>query len=308
MSRLNLFLFFFVAMTVIGQAQTPPPTNGLTPAEIPTNGSEPASRGSGTKPTNPVNISSSDNHSGLCGYFYDLEEAPDSQRIAMNVNLYYRTLEEFINQGWNDAIFAKYFKSERPLYTDRFAISPRNSDEAPRAFCLKEKLQPTFWAIHYHGKVIAPEKGDYRFIGFGDKVLVVRIDGKNVLDSGIKNILDEANLRKYIYYPWSPTYANPQDRTDLTGLLKGGKVFHMEAATAVDMDVLIGDDGRTCAFYLLIERIGGGYAMVSDDLSQVPFFQVIDQDVPTQDAPTFSPKVEHPPYSIKAEPWLTVPK
>ena len=37
------------------------------------------------------------------------------------------------------------------------------------------------WLIHYHAKVIPPAGGEYRFVGFADNVIVVRIDGATVL-------------------------------------------------------------------------------------------------------------------------------
>jgi hypothetical protein len=64
------------------------------------------------------------------------------------------------------------------------------------------------------------------------------------------------------------------------------------------MDVLIGDQGGKCAFYLLIEKVGNTYDKLPDGTEKLPFFQI-----GSQNPPVFSDKEEHPPYSTTPEPW-----
>jgi hypothetical protein len=77
----------------------------------------------------------------------------------------------------------------------------------------------------------------------------------------------------------------------------------MDASTPVDMDVLIGDDGGKCAFYLLIEKIGGNYQKVDNGngAQKLPYFQL-----GVHSAPSFSSGQETPPYSTHTEPWQGV--
>jgi hypothetical protein len=231
---------------------------------------------------------------GLQGYLYDLKQTPDLKPTGMDLHHYYQVLGEFLDHGWNNSVLEKYFKSKNPIYADRLAISSRQSEEAPKAFNLENEVQPALWVIHYHGTVIAPE-GDYRFIGFADNVLIVRIGHTTVLDAGWSQLLPDDVLHHDLPFVWSKLYPNE------TGLLKKGMLFHMDAETPVDMDILIGDDGGLCAFYLLLMKEGNTYDQADDKTPKVPFFQLS-----TKDAPTFNDDQEHPPYNTKPEPWREV--
>ena len=74
----------------------------------------------------------------------------------------------------------------------------------------------------------------------------------------------------------------------------------MESNQPVDMDVLIGDDGGDCAFYLMVMREGNTYESLPDGTPKAPFFQ-LDSKGPQQ----FLPNEEHPPFSNTVEPWQT---
>jgi hypothetical protein len=86
-----------------------------------------------------------------------------------------------------------------------------------------------------------------------------------------------------------------------TGLLKKGMLFHMDAETPVDMDILIGDDGGLCAFYLLLMKEGNTYDQADDKTPKVPFFQLS-----TKDAPTFNDD-QAPSSSHKVSIWCLFP-
>ncbi len=162
----------------------------------------------------------------------------------------------------------------------------------------------------------ASEAGDYRLIGFADNVMEVRIKGQAVLDAGWDSLSADPNLRQELpfafpsYIPWASDHpnANASSRTDIpaeamrwTAHLKIGPVFHANANEPMDMDVLMGDDGGTCNFFLMIEKEGEIYGNGEGGNAAYPFFQIGDKsDV------TFSPDEEHPPYSSNSYPWQIV--
>ena len=74
----------------------------------------------------------------------------------------------------------------------------------------------------------------------------------------------------------------------------------MEAGQPVDRDVLMGDDGGDCAFYLMVMREGNTCETLPDGTPKAPFFQ-LDSRGPQQ----FLPKEEHPLHSSIIEPWQT---
>lgn len=238
----------------------------------------------------------------LAGYFYDMKQTFDRKQTEYNspdsviTDKWVRFVSKYVSSGWDDAMLAPYYKSKSPLYTDCFSITPRLSEEAPTAFHLEKEVQPARWIVHYHGKVIAPEAGEYRFVGCGDDLMVVKINGTLVLDAGWEPLTNKKDLHKPYPFVWFPADVGSKPEHSL--LLKGGASFHVDTAEAVDMDVLIGDEGGNCAFFLMIEKIGSTYEQLPDGTPKLPFFQI-----GAKTAPTFKTGEDHPPYSTTPESW-----
>ncbi len=237
--------------------------------------------------------------SGLQGDFYDLKQTPDKQPTNLDESAYYALLKKYLAQGWDDSVLNQYYKSKVPLYADSIAISTRPSEEAPKAFNLQNEVQPGLWVVHYHGTVSAPAPGEYRFAGFGDNVLVVRVRGQLVFDGGWNPLSENNDLHEALPFAF-PSYV-PFANTGIGDAhLKVGPTFRL-AADPVDMDVLIGDDGGVCSFFLLIQKMDGNYEKTDDGTLKLPFFQLS-----SKDAPDFSNNAEHPPFSTTPEPWQLV--
>jgi hypothetical protein len=146
--------------------------------------------------------------------------------------------------------------------------------------------------------VEALQAGEYRLAGFADNVMVVKIRGETVLDGGWDSLSNKAILHELLPFAL-PSYIHAASRVH-DPHLKIGPTFHLDTADPVDMDVLIGDCGGVCSFFLLIEKMGNTYEKLPDGTPKLPFFQLN-----TGAAPTFSPQ-EHPPYSATPEPWQSV--
>jgi hypothetical protein len=230
------------------------------------------------------------------GNFYDLKQTSDVKPTGMTKDLYYQILGKYVAQGWDDSLLQPYYQSKDPRYADRLAISTRGSEEAPKAFGVEKEVQPGLWCVHYHARVVAPQEGSYRLAGFGDNVLLVKIDGVTVLDAGFNFLTNKAPLHQYLSYVF-PSYIG-NSMTDPH--LRVGPTFHM-GTDPVDMDVLIGDDGGICSFFLLIQNMGNTYDTAPDGTPKLPVFQLGDKS-----APRFLDSEEHPPISTTPEPWQKV--
>jgi hypothetical protein len=233
----------------------------------------------------------------LSGYFYDLKQTPDREPTNMDLDKFYQVLGDFVSRAWDDSLLDKYYKSKSPLYTNSFAIPSRSSEDAPKAFHVENEVQASLWAAHYHAKVLAPTSGEYRFVGYADNVLVVKINGKIVLDAGLTTLTDRPNLHQSYLEHWAIYY----DVDVANKRLYSGPAFDMDANTPVDMDVLIADDGGICAFYLLVEKIGENYEKLPNGAQKLPYFQLN-----SNEPPSFLSGEESPPYSTTPEPWQGV--
>lgn len=194
----------------------------------------------------------------LVGYFWDLKETADKKPTdpEMERSAWLRIAQKFVDGGWHDQDLREFYKSPLPLYTNCFAISTRDSEEAPRAFNLTD-VKPGLWLIHYKASVIPPDDGEYTFVGFGDDILAVKVNGHIVLDAGVCPVTSNQELHKLYPYVWDNTPGNERR-------LRLGQHFHVRGGEPIDMDVLIGDLGGLISFYLFIQKEGETYETMND--------------------------------------------
>jgi hypothetical protein len=279
---------------------TPPQTEDTSPTEMSGVGVDalagPGGSGGGGGPGGggDMTLFGSTEGTGLSGYLYDLKQTADKKDTGMNLPQYYQVLGKYLAGGWDESVLEAYYKSKSPLIADRIAISTRLSGEAPKAFNLENEVQPGLWVVHYHGKVSAPQAGDYHFLGFADNVLAVRIAGQIVLDAGWNNLTNDPRLKQPSDFAF-PSYVTPAQQQGRDAHLRRGVSFHMDAGQFVDMDVLIGDDGGKCSFFLQVQNEAKTY---DGSPAQYPFFQLGGGD-----APNFSSDEEFPPFTRTQEPW-----
>ena len=168
----------------------------------------------------------------------------------------------------NEDDLHKYLKSPNPLCTYGFSIPQQASANAPAAFGLAGKVKPDLWAAVYHVNVSAPADGKYRFVGYGDDVLVVRINGKVVLDGGWQFLTKDDSLHESYPNRWCGNSVDPLVR------LRKGAWFNVSQGDSLKMDVLIGDWGGLCAYFLMLEKDGATYDRLPDGTPKLPLFQV----------------------------------
>jgi hypothetical protein len=133
---------------------------------------------------------------------------------------------------------------------------------------LGNKVQPSLWTIVYHGKASVPEAGRYRFVGFGDDVLYIKLNGRPVFDGGWQALSKDPTLHSTYPYAWSKSLGN-------TGLLRKGEWFNADQGDVIKLDIVIGDRGGLCGFYLLLEKDGATYEKAPDGMTpKLPLFQI----------------------------------
>jgi hypothetical protein len=206
----------------------------------------------------------------LVGYFYDLKQTSQDPPKPTNIsrNDWRKQMDRLVADNLNEADLRPYLKSSDPRTTSGFAIPEQASTNAPAAFDLAGKVAPNLWAIVYHGKAAAPEAGRYRFVGFGDDVLYIKVNHKLVFDGGWQLLTKDSSLHDTYPLLWSKSVGK-------VGLLRKGAWFQVEQGDVLSFDVLIGDWGGECGFFLMIEKEGETYEMSPDKVTpKLPLFQI----------------------------------
>jgi len=204
------------------------------------------------------------------GFDSNWEKSPATQRgVAV--------LRDFV-KSWNPDLLNSYYKSSQKLYATQICIPVAPSEDAPKAFHVASIVHPRRWIVIYRAKVIAPEAGQYRFIGFGDDFMAVRVGDENVLDASWTGTGEELD-------PGANGSDNVGPGLESQGL-KCGKWIKMDPATPVDMQVLIGEGpGGSSGFVLLVQKQGD-----TSTPGDYPVFQLKDGPIPNLGLPGFTAK------------------
>ena len=229
----------------------------------------------------------------LVGRFYDLKQfrdhKPNPDLVKLGpARLAATEVADFIKGGWNSSSLSKFFQAPTTLYATQIFVPVIDALEAPKDYGVEKEVKPMAWIAHYKGRVSPPVTGAYRFVGTGDDLLAVRIDGRLVLDGGGAKGSDFKTDR-----PQSPAYAYDFNRNDWLIKTRGGfTVGHrmeVRAGQFYDIDIVIseGPGSGFCAM-LLFEQEGVTYEKDRKGNPILPIFRVVNSKTePSANAPRF---------------------
>jgi hypothetical protein len=217
--------------------------------------------------------------SALMGMFYDLKQT--QQHVPTPIN-YQKTIDDFLNQDWDESVLNHYYRATQLIYTSQIFIPSIDASKGTEAFGVNKLVAPNWYLIHYKGQVAVPETGTYRFVGYGDNVLIVGVDEKTVL------VGDRADI-VLPTFKWTSTGEGSQAYPDAK--LVDGDWLNFTAGQVFDLDVLIGESsGGSSAFFLMIEKKGEHYPDAGKGHPILPIFQVAPYDTPAVKPGQFGPQ------------------
>ena len=221
--------------------------------------------------------------SALKGRFYDLKQTKGGKATNLSESEYLTLLHRFVTQGWKESTLARYYCSPTELFISHFFLSKSDAGLAPKSFQCPPEVKASRWVAVYRGKVVAPVTGKFRFVGYGDDMLVVRFNGENVFDYGwyqaglksmtatpewlaalkgeesadktLKEKVQKEGFNPYpmSFYPYSST---PHWNQSLGGM-GVGKTFSVQAGKSYPIEVLVSEiPGGAFGMALLIEEVG----------------------------------------------------
>ena len=154
-----------------------------------------------------------------------------------------------------DALDRKFFKSETLLYGAYFIIPLASAQVAPRAFKAEGVIAPELICAVYTGTYRPTKSGRFRLFGRADDVLIVRINGKTVLDG---------SYSKSAYSRWNqPASAkradegSPQSYFGIRVPGVSGNWFDLTEDRETQVEIVIAEvPGGKFGAYILIEEEG----------------------------------------------------
>jgi hypothetical protein len=228
----------------------------------------------------------------LEGLFYDLKQTKDKKPSNINRDTYNDVLRDFLKKDWKQSLLDDYYRLKQPIYASQFFIPLQSATAAPAAFKADKEVQPSLWVILYSGQFKAPHNGRFRFAGYADDVLLVRVNGKLVLDGSRASLGFDKSTKGL-------TDLSRQDENHPVGngRLSYGDWMDLSAGSPNSIEVLLGErpGGQFCA-YLLIEDKSARYEKESNGRPILPIFKMADVEmnfdaaVAARTAPAVDPK------------------
>ncbi len=232
---------------------------------------------------------------GLKGTFYDLKQTRNRTPSSVkDLQSFVHQLDLFLQGGWHESSLSLFFMAPTPLYATQIFVPDITSDHAPKAFGVEGQVQASYWMALYKGQVSPPESGVYHFVGGGDNILIVHLNGVVVLDRSW-----DYQSKFGIDRNWKPLANYDYGFGGLGGIPNGfakGQGIQLNAGEFYGMQVLLGDDGGVTHFSLLVEKEGVEYAKTAKGLPILPVFRT------SGDAP---PPGDHPPFAADGPIWTS---
>jgi len=187
------------------------------------------------------------------GTFYDLKRRSDGSPLGTSTpDKLIQDVRKFVSGGWKSSAFSKYYRSPKNLFATHIMTGVIPSVLGPMVF--GEDTGGWLWLVHYKGELVHKEGITFRFWGSGDDLLLVRVDGKMVLNAS-RNSEAPDNYADRI----TPHWQTPKKSTFQTYWLGSaysvvGDWITLEPGVPLDMEVLIGETkGDFFGAMLLVE-------------------------------------------------------
>jgi len=188
--------------------------------------------------------------STLKGTLYDLKQTRGGKPAKAD----YLALTNEYSQKWDAGVFRDYYKVDTSLYATHLFIPLLKASEAPKAFKVEDKVQPSQWVIVYEGTFTAPASETYRFVGYADDILMVGVNGQLVLDGSRPTIGFDKNLGAAS--AWKVTPDTLLRHKIGNGQLAYGDWIPMQAGQTNQIQILLGErpGGFFCGFLFIQEK------------------------------------------------------
>jgi hypothetical protein len=211
------------------------------------------------------------------GTFYDLKRRQNGSKLGTSTpDQMVGDIRKFVSSGWNSSKFSRYYRSPKKLYATHFMIPSHPSVHGPMVF--GEDTGGWLWMVHYKGELVYNKPITFRFWGAGDDILLVRVDGKLVLNASRDNNAPFDYATRI-----APTWQTPEKSTYKKYILGSvhsvvGDWITLEPGVPLDMEVLVGETiGDFFSIELLVEVQGEEYERIGRLLAPaLPVFTTTD--------------------------------
>lgn len=203
--------------------------------------------------------------------------------FANKDRLLFQDVHHLLTNNLTREAFAPYHVVPQKVFLSHLVLPYVKSSIGPATYKVEHAVKKGApWVAVYRGQLQPEKDGLYRLAGFYDDVLVVRVDGKLVLEFTWQTRLNGVGKPSPIGTGWAQKDAAVAGKHRMKGFqgtpLAYGDWFPLRAGQSVPVEILVGDNGGDgengglTGGILLVERKGEAYAKAPDGMPLLPPF------------------------------------
>jgi len=174
---------------------------------------------------------------------FDMKRNRSGKAISVNRQ---GEIREFTDSSWAlSNLTSKFYTAKNKLYSSFWMIPCGPADRAPVAFGVEGDIQPSGIGALYQGTYTPGRNMKMRFVGFADDVLVVRLNGKIVLNGSLN-----AGYADVPYNRGGPSIPG-------MGPTNTGAWLDLKAGETYDLEILIAEIPGGFFYVWLLYQIEG---------------------------------------------------
>ena len=212
---------------------------------------------------------------GMRGHLYDLKMNPKKEPNENDVSDQGSALKNILaldKKGFDPKMISQYYQAPVDLMITRFWIPNDRAALMPEAFGVEKDVKPRQLILHYRAKVSPPKDGLYRFVGYGDDFIGLKLNGRHIMT--FEQNTNNKTGRKYF----------AGEETEASYQRKGGHVvtekIRMESNKPYELEVFLCEwPGGLATFSLLVELDGFNYKKMKVEGKEVPIVHIFETDI-----------------------------
>lgn len=200
----------------------------------------------------------------LEGTLYDFKRDSRGKNLSVQMTTgdFLNEVKKFIRNGWKTSSLARFYHTPEKLYSPTIMVPSTQSYFGPWAFGERD-MGAYYYMLYYKGQLVNKKGGRFRFWCMGDNFMVVRVNGKVVLDFAnlFQTVWDgKRSTRMSMHLGHWPAYA--------------GQWMDLEPGVPLPLEVIFGEyEGGIFGAMLVIEEEGVDYPHNFENGPKLPIFK-----------------------------------
>jgi len=186
---------------------------------------------------------------------------------------YWKDVRSLVEGNFSSEAMSKFFVAPKKVALTHLWVPPQRAENGPAAFGVQDTVKPSGFVVYYKGVLRSfADGGSYRLWGYFDDFMMVRVNGKTVMDSE----WNSGGLVAGKITGWKTSDKSAVGKVRCPqrgGKMAPGDWFTVDGKHPVTLELLVGErPGGIVGGVLLIEQAGVDYAKNADGTRILPIF------------------------------------